>query len=81
MLGKIERFINKSLFSKTMGRIKTQMIKRLAFKLLAKHSVELKDNFSDNKKIVQALMTPASKKVRNSVAGYVTRLIKHKELL
>ena len=68
-------------FSSCMGRIKTQMIKRLAFKMLAKHNTELKDNFNDNKKIVADFMTSASKKVRNSVAGYVTRLIKHKEML
>ncbi len=64
-----------------MGRIKTQMIKRLAFKLFAKHNAELKDNFNDNKPIVQAFMSPASKKVRNSVAGYITRLMKNKEAL
>lgn len=62
-----------------MGRIKTQMIKRLAFKMVAKHNAELKDNFNDNKKIVQDFMTASSKKVRNSVAGYVTRLMKTKE--
>lgn len=64
-----------------MGRIKTQMIKRLAFKMFAKHQNELKENFVDNKKIVQDFMTAASKKVRNSVAGYVTRLMQNKEML
>ena len=64
-----------------MGRIKTQMIKRLAFKLFLKHTVDLKDNFTDNKKIVEAFMDGASKKVRNSVAGYVTRLMKNKETI
>lgn len=64
-----------------MGRIKTQMIKRLAFKMFSKHDAELKDNFVENKKIVAAFLDGASKKVRNSVAGYVTRLMKNKETI
>jgi len=35
--------------------------------------------FEDNKKVVAELLGDASKKMRNSVAGYVTRLMKVKE--
>ena len=64
-----------------MGRIKTKMIKRLAFKMFNKHREELKENFNDNKTVVEQFMSTNNKKVRNTVAGYVTRLMKHKEML
>ena len=39
----------------------------------------LTQNFEDNKKVVSELISTASKKIRNSVAGYATRLMKVKE--
>ncbi len=62
-----------------MGRIKTQLTKRLALQLLKEHKPEFKDNFDENKKIVANLLTNPGKKIRNIVAGYVTRLMKRKE--
>jgi small subunit ribosomal protein S17e len=62
-----------------MGRIKTKMCKRLTFELLKKYKDKLSANFDENKKIVSELLIGASKKVRNTVAGYVTRLMKTKE--
>ena len=62
-----------------MGRIKTKLIKRLTFETIALSKDKLTVNFEENKKIVAELLGDASKKIRNSVAGYVTRLMKHKE--
>lgn len=62
-----------------MGRIKTTLIKRLTFELLDKHGDKFKDNFEENKKIVENYIDVPSKKLRNVIAGYVTRLIKGKE--
>lgn len=64
-----------------MGRIKTKMVKRLAFQLFNKHQNYLKENFEDNKKVVESFMSNPSKKIRNTVAGYVTRLMKTRETL
>lgn len=64
-----------------MGRIKTQMIKRLAFKMFNKHQNQLKENFDENKKVVETYMSRRNKKIRNTVAGYVTRLARNKELV
>ena len=62
-----------------MGRIKTKLIKRLT-KDVIKHSKErCTTQFEDNKKVVSDLLPTASKKIRNSVSGYVTRLMKVKE--
>ncbi|MBD3361528.1 30S ribosomal protein S17e [Candidatus Woesearchaeota archaeon] len=59
-----------------MGRIKTKLIKRLTLELLEKHRDKLSTEFDANKKIVAELMAGTSKKLRNVIAGYVTRLKK-----
>jgi small subunit ribosomal protein S17e len=62
-----------------MGRIKTQMIKRLTLNLVKQHKALLSADFEANKKIVQQLLTEPGKKIRNTVAGYVTRIMQRKE--
>lgn len=62
-----------------MGRIKTQLIKRLTFDIMKQSRERLSQSFEENKKVVGELIGDASKKIRNSVAGYVTRLMKTKE--
>ena len=62
-----------------MGRIKTTQIKRAAKKLVREHRDKFKTDFSKNKKIVDELLDVHSKKLRNVITGYVTRLVKTKE--
>lgn len=60
-----------------MGRIKTLLVKRTARKLLEKFPKKFKDNFEENKKILDNIPDlEMDKKIRNSVAGYITRLVK-----
>ncbi|MEM4244682.1 MAG: 30S ribosomal protein S17e [Candidatus Nanoarchaeia archaeon] len=59
-----------------MGRIKTMLIKRTVNSLLAKYPDRFKDNFEENKKIVEEVAEIHSKKLRNVIAGYITRLVK-----
>ncbi|MBW2968764.1 30S ribosomal protein S17e [Candidatus Woesearchaeota archaeon] len=59
-----------------MGRIKTKLTKRLTLELLEKHRDKLTTDFESNKKLVAELMAGTSKKLRNVIAGYVTRLKK-----
>jgi len=59
-----------------MGRIKTTLIKRVATEIVEKHKDKLKDSYEENKKIVEELADIRSKKLRNTIAGYVTRQIK-----
>jgi len=62
-----------------MGRIKTKLIKRVANKLVARHGDEFKNDFNQNKVLVTDYAEIHSKKLRNIIAGYVTRLVKTKE--
>lgn len=43
------------------------------------HSDKLAKNFEDNKKAVGQLAEIGSKKLRNVIAGYATRLMKNKQ--
>jgi len=53
-----------------MGRIKSKLVKRTANTLL-KQENKFSDKFENNKKLLKDL-TP-SKKIRNQIAGFITR--------
>jgi small subunit ribosomal protein S17e len=61
-----------------MGRIKTKLIKRVTQDLMEAHGDQGKEDFVDNKKLVDKYVDTSSKKIRNSIAGYVTRQVKNK---
>lgn len=62
-----------------MGRIKTTLIKRKTKELLEAHREHFTSDFAENKKQTARLTSVSSKKLRNVVAGYITRL-KKKEM-
>jgi len=62
-----------------MGRIKTMLIKRSTNNLINQYGDKFKTDFDENKPIVMEYADIPSKKLRNIVAGYVTRLMKQKE--
>ncbi len=64
-----------------MGRIKTKLIKRIGTELFTKHQPIFTPNFAENKVLVAKYTTVSSKKLRNIIAGYVTRLVKTQEVL
>ncbi len=64
-----------------MGRIKTQQIKRLTFQIVREYRDELKTVFDENKPVVAQHLSRPNKRVRNAVAGYVTRLMRNKDAL
>ena len=59
-----------------MGRIKTKLIKRKTKELMKVAESNISDDFVSNKAQIGELMTFKSKKMRNIVAGYATRLKK-----
>jgi small subunit ribosomal protein S17e len=62
-----------------MGRIKTQLVKRTTMELVKRHRDKFKTNFEENKVLVREFAEIKNKKLRNIVAGYVTRLLRNKE--
>ncbi len=59
-----------------MGRIKTQLIKRTTEQLLARYPGQFSEDFNANKELVNKFVSVHSTKLRNMVAGYLTRLSK-----
>ena len=59
-----------------MGRIKTQLVKRMSNKTIESHKDELSKEFNANKKLVDQYIEGPSKKIRNGIAVYITRLMK-----
>ncbi|MFH0870565.1 MAG: 30S ribosomal protein S17e [archaeon] len=59
-----------------MGRIKTRKVKSITQDLLEEHAGSFSTDFAENKKKVSELTNTESKKLRNIIAGYVTRIVK-----
>ncbi|MEW5896319.1 MAG: 30S ribosomal protein S17e [Nanoarchaeota archaeon] len=59
-----------------MGRIKTTFIKRKTKELIKMHGDKFSTDFEQNKKLTASYANVFSKKLRNIIAGYATRLKK-----
>ena len=64
-----------------MGRIKTKAVKRITNELVDNYFDEFSEDFDANKEIVEKYVDIPSKKLRNIITGYVTRLVKSRETL
>ena len=62
-----------------MGRIKTVLIKRITRELVKEHREDFKTDFEANKQLVGKYASIPSNKLRNIIAGYVTRILKSKQ--
>ena len=56
-----------------MGRIKTVAIKTLGNELIREHGSKFTDDFGKNKEILSSIKNIKSKKIKNVVAGYITK--------
>lgn len=62
-----------------MGRIKTTLVKRVTKELIVRYGPNFRKDFDENKKLVSQYTDVPSLKMRNIIAGYVTRLMKKGE--
>lgn len=58
-----------------MGKVKTEQIKRVGKELMEKFPNKFTSNFDDNKRLVEVLTQGTTTRVRNQIAGYITRTI------
>ena len=56
-----------------MGRIKSIPVKNLGNELIAEHGERFTTDFDENKRVVDDVKKIASKKIRNTVTGYITK--------
>lgn len=59
-----------------MGRIKTQLAKSVTHKLIQENGDQFSKDFAKNKELVSEFTDVESKKIRNVIAGYITRMKK-----
>lgn len=59
-----------------MGRIKTKPVKSAGNELYAKHGDKFSKDFNKNKEVLPQLAEVRSKKIRNILAGYLTKKAK-----
>lgn len=57
-----------------MGKVRTETVKRISRELLRRFPDRFSGDFETDKKAVNDLVTTPSKRLRNRIAGYVTRL-------
>lgn len=57
-----------------MGKVRTETVKRAARELIEKFPDKFGNEYEANKLAVNELVRAPSKKLRNLIAGYVTRL-------
>ena len=57
----------------TLGKVKTEQIKRIGKELMTRFPSKFSTSFDENKVTVSALTQGATTRVKNQVAGYITR--------
>lgn len=59
-----------------MGKVRTEMIKRLSLELIEKYEYSFKSEFEPNKQFLREIGLDVSKRLRNKIAGYITTVVK-----
>ena len=57
-----------------LGKVRPERVKRVARELVSRYPNKFTTNFEENKKLVDSLVKTSSTKLRNRIAGYITRL-------
>jgi small subunit ribosomal protein S17e len=58
-----------------LGKVRTVLVKRLSRELVERYPDSFSTEFDQNKEVVDELLTNTTKRLRNRIAGYVTRLM------
>lgn len=58
-----------------MGSVRTEQIKRTAKELVRRFPDKFSHDFENNKHMVSILVSGGTPKVRNQIAGYITRFL------
>jgi small subunit ribosomal protein S17e len=58
-----------------LGKVKTEQIKKTGKELMTRFPNKFTTDFEENKKLVNVLTAGTTIRVRNKVAGYITRTV------
>ncbi len=59
-----------------LGKVRTSLVKRIAWQVLEQNPNVFTKDFENNKRELSKLLVVKSKKLRNQIAGYITHLVK-----
>jgi len=62
-----------------LGKVRIEMVKRIAIELVDRYERSLTTDFEQNKQFLKEIELDVSKKLRNKIAGYVTVVMKIEE--
>jgi small subunit ribosomal protein S17e len=58
-----------------LGKVRPERVKKIARELIKRYPDQFSTDFKSNKKMLTSLATVRSLKLRNQIAGYITRLV------
>jgi len=58
-----------------LGKVRPERVKKIARELIRRHPAEFSTDFESNKKSLDSITKVHSSKLRNQIAGYITRLV------
>ncbi|MBS7652943.1 MAG: 30S ribosomal protein S17e [Candidatus Bathyarchaeia archaeon] len=61
-----------------MGKVRIELVKRASKELVGRYPERFTANFEENKQFLKEIEFTLSKRLRNRVAGYITRMMKAK---
>jgi small subunit ribosomal protein S17e len=67
------------IFPRCMGRIRSTLIKRTGVNLVTRYPDKFNIDFNNNKQNIPGVAEVHSKKLRNVIAGYITKLGRKKQ--
>jgi small subunit ribosomal protein S17e len=57
-----------------LGNVRSEKVKKIARELIRRYPDRFTADFEENKKTVDSLINTPSKRLKNTIAGYITRL-------
>jgi len=71
-----ENFLNTSCELNKMGRVRSKLVKTVGMEAFSRYRDKFRADFEHNKQVLPTVIGVHSKKLRNMIAGYITKLVK-----
>ena len=62
-----------------MGKVRTEKVKKVARELVSRYPDKFNAEFKNNQELVKSLAVVSTARLRNRIAGYITRLLASEE--
>ena len=75
MARRTQQFRERPRLNTHLGKVRPEKVKKIARELVKQHTDQFTTDFETNKKALDSMATIYSSKLRNLIAGYITRLV------